>query len=180
MELSVWLSPAWSEPAVMKNGCEAAGKRDNMTYQEKDKKLAENRSTAYSFLLIGGGGLVLVLLFALDILPLPVAAHTRIMLGVVMTVLFTAFLVIGVVHFRKLGQMAADAKQEKDSNVEIKEWFFKTYPAELTDTDDDAEQLYFKRYYKMREHLHSEYPDLAEDYEDYLLEQFYNELYPDV
>ncbi|MDE7436273.1 MAG: hypothetical protein K2N01_10715 [Lachnospiraceae bacterium] len=149
-----------------------------MTYQEKDKKLADNKSTAYSFLLIGGGGLILVLLFALDILPLPVAPHMRIMLGTVMTVIFVIFLVIGAIHFRKISQMTADAAQEKDQNTEIREWFFKTYPTELSESGE-KEQLYFKRYEQMQNHLHTRYPDLAEDYEDYLLEQFYNEIYPD-
>lgn len=149
-----------------------------MTYQEKDKKLADNKSTAYSFLLIGGGGLALVLLFALNIIPLPVAIHTRIMLGVVMTVIFASFLVIGTVHFRKIRQMTADAALEKDSNTQIREWFLKTYPAELSESDEE-EQLYFKRYEQMQNHLHTRYPDLAEDYEDYLLEQFYSEIYPD-
>lgn len=148
-----------------------------MAYQEKDKKLADNKSTAYSFLFIGGGGLILVLLFALDILPLPVAPHMRIMMGVVMTVIFVIFLVIGAIHFRKISQMTADAAREKDQNTEIREWFLKTYPADLSEADEE-EQLYFKRYEQMQNHLHTRYPDLPEDYEDYLLEQFYNELYP--
>lgn len=150
-----------------------------MAYQEKDKKLAENKSTAYSFLLIGGGGLVLVLLFALDILPLPVASHTRILLGIVMTAIFIAFVVIGISHFRKIGQMKTDAAREKQQNTEIREWFLSTYQAELSETDDTGEQLYFRRYEQMQEHLHTRYPGLPQDYEEYLLEQIYNELYPE-
>lgn len=164
-----------------------------MVYQEKDKKLADNKSTAYTFLLIGGGGLILVLLFALDVIPFPAAADTRIMMGIVMTALFIIFLGIGAAHFRKIRQMTADADMEVSRTEEIRTWFLETYPAEdaaepvltdspeaTADTDDvnSTEQLYFKRYEQMQAHLHIRYDDLAEDYEEYLLEEFYNIIYP--
>lgn len=167
-----------------------------MVYQEKDKKLADNKSTAYTFLLIGAAGLIVELLIALDVIPFPVAPHTRILMGVVMTALFIIFLVIGVVHFRRIRSMAVDADMENSRTEEIRKWFLDTYPAETLNTqeradsepdnsadtdnasDDGAEQLYFKRYGQMQAHLRSKYDDLPEDYEEYLLEEFYNTLYP--
>ena len=42
-----------------------------MVYKEKDAQLEDNRSTAYTFLGVGIAGLIFVILFALDIIKLP-------------------------------------------------------------------------------------------------------------
>lgn len=154
-----------------------------MVYQEKNKKLADNKSTAYTFLLIGGCGLIVVLLVALDVIPFPVAAHTRILMGIVMTALFVLFLGIGAVHFRNIRSMAADADMEMNRTAEIRKWFLETYRADCDEKTDIAanantEQLYFKRYEQMQAHLHTKYDDLPEDYEEYMLEELYNTVYP--
>ena len=44
-----------------------------MVYKEKDAQLEDNRSTAYTFLGVGIAGLIFVILFALDIIKLPMA-----------------------------------------------------------------------------------------------------------
>ena len=46
-----------------------------MVYKEKDAQLEDNRSTAYTFLGVGIAGLIFVILFALDIIKLPMADY---------------------------------------------------------------------------------------------------------
>ena len=72
-----------------------------MVYKEKDAQLEDNRSTAYTFLGVGIAGLIFVILFALDIIKLPMADYMRVIMIVVMSVLFVIFLGIGITHFRK-------------------------------------------------------------------------------
>ena len=83
-----------------------------MVYKEKDAQLEDNRSTAYTFLGVGIAGLIFVILFALDIIKLPMADYMRVIMIVVMSVLFVIFLGIGITHFRKINQMSADADME--------------------------------------------------------------------
>ena len=59
-----------------------------MVYKEKDAQLEDNRSTAYTFLGVGIAGLIFVILFALDIIKLPMADYMRVIMIVVMSVLF--------------------------------------------------------------------------------------------
>lgn len=63
-----------------------------MVYKEKDAQLEDNRSTAYTFLGVGIAGLIFVILFALDIIKLPMADYMRVIMIVVMSVLFVIFL----------------------------------------------------------------------------------------
>ena len=80
-----------------------------MVYKEKDAQLEDNRSTAYTFLGVGIAGLIFVILFALDIIKLPMADYMRVIMIVVMSVLFVIFLGIGITHLRKIKQMSEDA-----------------------------------------------------------------------
>ena len=51
-----------------------------MVYKEKDAQLEDNRSTAYTFLGVGIAGLIFVILFALDIIKLPMADYMRVIM----------------------------------------------------------------------------------------------------
>ena len=144
-----------------------------MVYKEKDAQLEDNRSTAYKFLGVGIAGLIFVILFALDIIKLPMA------------VLFVIFLGIGITHFRKINQMSADADMESRRTSEIMEWFSSNYTAEEidhvsgADSEPSMEQRYFIRSDKIAALLHAKFAGLPEDYEEHILEKIYAAYYSD-
>ena len=141
-----------------------------MVYKEKDAQLEDNRSTAYTFLGVGIAGLIFVILFALDIIKLPMADYMRVIMIVVMSVLFVIFLGIGITHFRKINQMSADADMESRRTSEIMEWFSSNYTAEEID---------FIRSDKIAALLHAKFAGLPEDYEEHILEKIYAAYYSD-
>ena len=147
-----------------------------MVYKEKDAQLEDNRSTAYTFLGVGIAGLIFVILFALDIIKLPMADYMRVIMIVVMSVLFVIFLGIGITHFRKINQMSADADMESRRTSEIMEWFSSNYTA---DSEPSMEQRYFIRSDKIAALLHAKFAGLPEDYEEHILEKIYAAYYSD-
>ncbi|MBR1389986.1 MAG: hypothetical protein IJ567_00800 [Lachnospiraceae bacterium] len=156
-------------------------------YQEKHHVYESNKSTAYSFLPTGLIGLILIVLVAADIIPLPVKEPLKTELCIVLALLFLIFLVIGFLHLRKLKTLAAEADTAKRLTEEIQTWFVQTYPAKVIDAavfnaneknpEEAEEQLYFQRYEYMKAQLQTDYPDLDEEYTDYLLELLYNQLF---
>ena len=145
-----------------------------MVYKEKDAQLEDNRSTAYTFLGVGIAGLIFVILFALDIIKLPMADYMRVI-----------FLGIGITHFRKINQMSADADMESRRTSEIMEWFSSNYTAEEidhvsgADSEPSMEQRYFIRSDKIAALLHAKFAGLPEDYEEHILEKIYAAYYSD-
>lgn len=146
-------------------------------YIENNAKLEDNKSTAYTFLLVGTAGLIFVILYAAGIIKLPLSDYMRILMIVLLSVMFIAFLAIGIIHFKRIKTMKEAADTEDSLTEEIKTWFMASF--EEKDIEADGADIYFLRYEQMKEYLHTKYSDLEEEYEDHLLEMMYNELYPE-
>ena len=156
-----------------------------MVYKEKDAKLEDSKSTAYTFLFVGAAGVVFLILMNTGVIDIPMTNYMKIMMTVVMSILFLIFLVIGFLHFKGLKQMSADAQAEEDKTSEIMNWFLTSYSGEVLDNSlaipesMAMEQLYFIRYERMKVLLDAQYPNLAEDYSEHILELLYGELFPE-
>lgn len=144
-------------------------------YIENNAKLEDNKSTAYTFLLVGTGGLIFVILYAAGIIKLPLSDYMKVLMTLLLTVMFIAFLGIGIIHFKRIKTMKEAADHEDSLTDEIKTWFLASY--EGADVEAEGADVYFLRYEQMKDYLHTKYSDLEEEYEDHLLEMMYNELY---
>lgn len=151
-------------------------------YIEKDAKLEDNKTTASTFLLVGGIGLIVIILYAADIIKLPLSDYMRMMVIIVMSILFLIFISIGLIHLSKTKKMTEEAERENRLTEEITSWFMSAYnTSEDRESEEDVslEQLYFIRYEQMKALLHTKYENLPEDYEEHLLETLYDDLYPE-
>lgn len=146
-------------------------------YIENNAKLEDNKSTAYTFLLVGAAGLIFVILYAAGIIRLPLSDYMRVLMTVMLSILFIAFLGIGIIHFKRIKTMKEAADTEDSLTEEIKTWFLASF--EEKESKAEGADIYFLRYEQMKEYLHTKYSGLEEEYEDHLLEMMYNELYPE-
>lgn len=150
-------------------------------YISKKTKTEDMKSTAYTFTLVGGLGLVFLALFALGILPVQVAGYMRVMICVVMGALFVIFLAVGIWSFRQLNPLASAAKDEENLFAEITAWFQKSYTLDTLDAGLDLdlpeEQLYFMRYERMRSFISGRYPQLEEAFLDHIIETLYADFF---
>lgn len=154
-------------------------------YIDPNTRQKDNLSTAWSFTLVGGIGIVFLVLFDLGIIPLPVADVQKIILSVVMGILFVLFFIIGVHSFLSAGKIEKTADKELSLDKEITEWFLKEYTDIIRDFSSEEmdasepESLYYPRYDKICELILNKYPNISEEFKDHLADQLYSAIFPD-
>lgn len=150
-------------------------------YVSKSSKKEDVKSTAYTFTIVGIGGLILLILLALGVIPIQIPESTKIMMYLVMGAMFVIFLFIGIRSFGQIKNLANDAVREEELLAEITKWFLDTYQAKDIDcgldTSQTEEMLYFSRYDAMKRLISNKYPDLEESFLDHMIETFYTEIF---
>lgn len=155
------------------------------TYVEKSVKYEDMKSTAYSFLFVGCAGMILLILALTGVLPLQFADYMKYMMSIVMGGLFLVFLIVGFLSFRKLSTLKTEIAAEQQNYSAAHGWFFDHYTAETLDEacmasgTNDLQQRYYYRTAYMKKMLMEQFEDFEESFTDYLIEQFYEELYPE-
>lgn len=156
----------------------------NKAYVEMGTRYEDMKSTAYSFMLVGAAGLILMLLLFTGLIPLQFAAYMKSLMGIVMGIMFFIFLVIGIRSYMQLGSLKEQVRKEAEETAAAKTWFFENFRANDIDTSmeilpkDGPEQKYFKRSRHMKQALCQQFPSYTDAFLDYLTEQFYEELFP--
>lgn len=150
-------------------------------YVPKKLKTEDIKSTAYTFTLVGIAGIIIVILFAFDILPLHTAGYMKVIISVVMGALFVIFLYIGIRSFQQIKTISVEADTEETLLSEAMEWFRTNYDRTAIDasldTTEAEETLYFARYEKMHAIFIAEYPDIDESLLDHIIETLYSEIF---
>lgn len=156
----------------------------NKAYVEMHTKYEDMKSTAYSFILVGAAGLILMLLIFVGIIPLQFAAYMKSIMGLVMGGMFLIFLVIGIRSYMQLGNLKVRVQTELEETDAAKNWLFGNFNAETIDqamavtTNEELQQKFFKRSRFMKQKLQEQFPSYEEAFLDYLTEQFYEDLFP--
>lgn len=153
---------------------------------EKASDRAENyRSGAYSLLMIGITGLVFIILCVMGVIPINLPGSSKIVSGIVMTLVFLVFLAVGVKSLDDARKCEEQADREERLTKEIHDWFTGNYSGDTIDRavfwegDDDRgiEADYFKRYQYIKQVIEDKYEYLAPDYAEKMIEDLYNEIY---
>ncbi len=156
----------------------------NKAYVEMGTRYEDMKSTAYSFMLVGAAGIVLMLLLFTGVISLQFAAYMKGLMGVVMGIMFLIFLVIGIRSYMQLGSLKEQVGKEMQETDAAKTWFFENFRADDIDAsmeilpEEEVQQKYFKRSRHMKQALHMQFPTYTDAFLDYLTEQFYEELFP--
>lgn len=152
-------------------------------YVPKRVKYEDNKSSAYTFLLVGGVGAVLVALHILGVFNFNLSPTSKLLTNIVMGSLFVIFLIVGIVSVRNSARYKREAAAEEALTEQIKAFIRELYTTEGIDNacnvTDDLE-TYGKwelRYHFIENQIKGEYPELAEDYLEYITDMIYNELY---
>ena len=102
-------------------------------YVSQRTKAEDMKSTAYTFTLTGGAGLILLVLFAAGILPFHMAIYSKVMTCLVMGGLFFFFLLVGINAFRQQNKITRAAEEEDALFSAIMEWFPSAHTAKEID-----------------------------------------------
>ena len=152
-------------------------------YKDAKSRVEDVKSTAWSFAVVGVLGLVFLILLDLDVLPFHLMTHMKILMSVVMGLVFSIFLVIGIVSFFSLKKVAQNADSPANREKEIMEWFLQNYAEALrnyrtADMDpSEPESLYYPRYEKMCELIREQFGPLPSDFREHIVEALYEQIF---
>lgn len=153
-------------------------------YVNNEERAEDNRTSAYTLLLVGSAGFAAVFLFFFDIFPIRMAMISKYMISGVMGVLFLLFIIMGLVSLRNSKILAGKARSENNLTLEIKKWCGENLDSQAIDqalslTDETEEIKYFERFEKMKQIIGNQFVNLDEGYLDRLVDEIYPEIYED-
>ena len=152
-------------------------------YVNNEEKAEENKSSGYTLLIVGTMGLIFVILFFFDLLPIQLAVNKYMVSGV-MGAMFVLFIVMGIVSMKNFKTFSQNAKKENNLTREIKKWCTESMTKEQIDAslslEEEAEEIkYFKRTDKMKAMIQNQFMNLDESYLDRLIDEVYPEIFED-
>lgn len=152
-------------------------------FVESAKKLEDVRSTAYTFSIVGGLGLISDILIFCGVFQFELSGYMRYVMCIVMGIMFLIFIGIGIRSFKQVKVISIMADEENRLTASITEQFLAQVTGDTIDAEagiceeNTQEQLYFKRCDVMKNHLVCIAPDIYDSYSDYLTDCLYNQLF---
>ena len=154
-------------------------------YRSSAQRAEECLSSAWTLVIVGGVGLVVMILIITGILPLHLASNIKYLSYGVMTLLFAVFLIYGIKSFQTAKNLSLEADIEEHLQSDVKEWFLESFHSEEIDEDsfsgneeemDDMDK-YYKRIDNIKEKICSKYSDLEESFLDKIADDLYHEFF---
>ena len=126
------------------------------------------------FLVFGIVGLAFVILNLTGVLKLLTASFSLL----VMTAMFIAFIVIGILSYKKAGNIKEEAAQETEVIKELTRWLENAVTREELEACEEeaagAELAYLKKLELLRSTLAQAFPEIDDSFLDQFVEDFYN------
>lgn len=153
-------------------------------YRNSAQKAEENRSSAYTLLIVGVIGFIFAFLVLIDAIPIyRNSITTKYFICGVMGALFLLFIIFGILSMKTFKILSVKAESEDFLLSEITKWCDENLNAEriddgLFDGDDIAEeQKYFKRTDKMKQLIKEKYMNLEEEFLDHFVDDYYQNIF---
>lgn len=150
----------------------------SILYENSADRAAENKSSAYMLLIVGGLGLVVVALGIAGVLPFRLTGTMKYMTYGIMSALFILFIIMGVISMKSYHIFAKKAESENSLRSTIEKWCMENikssdFEGEISAAEVSEEEKYFKRASWMKEKISKQFLNLDEAF----LENFVDEIY---
>mgnify|MGYP004560331625 FL=1 len=149
------------------------------THRSAKDMQSETKSSAWTFLLVGSGGFLIITLALIGFIKLPFSIFSL----AIMEIMFFIFLIVAGLSFKKAISMLDDISKESTLEEKISNWAKENLtPESLTvdlDENTTSEMKYFMVTELMRERMMLAFPELDDAYAEELAEHYYNELFPE-
>lgn len=152
-------------------------------YQNSAARAEDNKSSAYTLLVVGGIGFIAVLLIFFNVTPLyRNGGITKYMVCGIMGAMFILFIIFGILSMRNSKVLFSKAKTENSLLVEMTRWCEDNLSAEELDQglfqeEMPEEQKYFKRADKMKAMINDKFMNLDEAFVEHFVDEYYQKLY---
>ena len=153
------------------------------TYVKTSDRYKDNLSSAYTFLICGCFGLLILILEDIGIIKLwGMSGVSKILLNVVVGGLFIGFIIIGISSLRYSKILKQQAAEEEEFTTKLIDWLHVNLTIETIensyDTNIPEEMKYFKRVEAIRAKLEELYSSLEEEYLVKIADDYYSDLFP--
>ncbi len=172
-----------TEVGKAQEGLGPGEKTGSSFYQDSAKQAADNRSSGYMLIVIGGLGLAAVGMIAAGIIRLPSGMINKYMLCFVMGALFLLFFIMGIVAVKSSKSLEKKAETESILLSEIKQWCGENISAGKVDEDlfwgeeTGKEIKYFKRTDKMKKMIARQFMNLDDGFLDSFVDDYYQTVF---
>lgn len=173
-----------NKPAKGNTTAENDERKNYHAYQDSATKAEDNRSSAYTLLVVGGIGFVLDVLVFLGVLPVyQNAGMTKYLVCGVMGAMFILFIVFGFVSMRTSRILLVKAKTENSLLSEMTKWCETNLSKEKIDEglfegeELLEEQKYFKRAEKMKALISDKFLNLDEAFLEHFIDEYYQRIF---
>ena len=143
-------------------------------YVKKEERYDDYKSSAGMFLAFGIIGLVFVILNVIGVLELLTVSFSLL----VMCAMFVAFIVIGVLSYKKAAAIKEEAAQETQVVKDLTRWLENAVTREeleaCEEEADGAELAYLKKIELLKTTLADAFPEIDDSFLDQFVEDFYN------
>lgn len=152
-------------------------------YQNSAARAEDNKSSAYTLLIVGGVGFIAVLLIFFNMTPLyRNGGITKYMVCGIMGAMFILFIIFGILSMRNSKILFSKAKTENSLLAEMTRWCEGNLNAEELDQelfqeDMPEEQKYFLRAEKMKTLINDKFMNLDEAFVEHFVDEYYQKLY---
>ena len=166
-----------------KDSSSEESEKNTLAYVPKRSRYEDNKSSAMTFLLVGGVGAILVLLHVVGVIDFNLTTFSKILTSTVMGALFVIFIIVGIVSAKNASRYKKEAATEEALTRQICSSFHELYTTEGIDNacgiseDNSNYEQWDLRYHFIEKQISDEYPELADDYLEYITELIYNDMY---
>ncbi len=103
------------------------------SYQTNSEKYNSTISSAFSFMIVGTGLLVVIALVYLNVIDLPIRFSDNPMLSIILPIVAVVFEIIAIVSWKQAQKHRAEIGTEEQFDKDIKKWFLDKYTADSID-----------------------------------------------
>lgn len=154
---------------------------ETKVYENKTEKLNNLKSSAYTLLLVGIAGVIVVALAFAGILDFNLSSQMKYIAYAIMGALFLIFIFFGIRALQDSKKVKQEAVTENDLTANIKNWFHENFNLESDDLllpDDMEEEIkYYKRIEYMKRLIKENFPSAEEALMDTIADDLYQEFY---
>lgn len=146
---------------------------------ESAKSKAENyKSGAYTLILVGLAGIVVLVLINLGIIPISLPDATKTMLNVVLGGMLVLFVIMGILSAKTAKQLKEKSNVEEDTKEKILAYVKNNYVSDSETEEDLSEEMrYFSRAEAIRTMILEYQPEVDDALLEYLVDELYNHFF---
>lgn len=153
-------------------------------YKDSEARAEDNLSSAWTLVIVGGIGLVVLALGFLGIIPIPIYGGGKYLFYGVMAALCIIFIFAGIVSFKKVKVYSAEASTEKSQKQQIIDWCVENEIAtKINDAiaveiaDMPEEEAYFRRAEMLKHVVFAQFKDMGFEFLGHVADEIYDSLF---